>query len=521
MKKKYQKEFYILLKMDFFVRISKLELTKKKKSEVYVEGQCNRNKKNHIDFLSLLSVKDFENSKVGIIKKLLEDINKNLSKYINVSLESLNEDAAYNFKDSKNILENNLLLKDEAICFIDKVNTNYSRSILDKLKNKMREISEVNISCDEEAPYLIRLLREKTYYEKNELEDPYKNKIKGNVQNISLETLENEKAISKALISNIISELKIKSDINEGKIKITNWPYKNKVSFIFIDNYMVNKIDFKILFKMEVDEDACLKFSYYIPEIKDDDSFLKIMDLLKKYDNKDNEIEGIIYDNNPTIILKTNKITIPKIDKIFKSLKGSEEQYNSKYISKIMQEENEREPFQLLEHQNLLKQLEAYNYSLKGKDLKKLMNKDSNKINGINVKSKEGRRIRKALEDKGIIISAIKKTKENLEQNYKAILDLRVLEKSEKSFYYFAGIDSIGSTNTISTAANIRKVESLGSLIDIDKFCSLMLVKFVRNNQYTVLPFPFKYLREYALMKEEEILNKLNKLTSFNLIVKN
>jgi len=28
----------------------------------------------------------------------------------------------------------------------------------------------------------------------------------------------------------------------------------------------------------------------------------------------------------------------------------------------------------------------------------------------------------------------------------------------------------------------------------------LMAVDFVRNGQYTVVPFPFKYLREYAKM---------------------
>ena len=43
----------------------------------------------------------------------------------------------------------------------------------------------------------------------------------------------------------------------------------------------------------------------------------------------------------------------------------------------------------------------------------------------------------------------------------------------------------------------IRKIIAENEIINFKELLSLMAVEFVRNGQYTVLPFPFKYLREY------------------------
>lgn len=43
----------------------------------------------------------------------------------------------------------------------------------------------------------------------------------------------------------------------------------------------------------------------------------------------------------------------------------------------------------------------------------------------------------------------------------------------------------------------MRKVISMGDELEYEGTLPLMAVEFVCNSQYTVLPFPFKYLREY------------------------
>ena len=50
----------------------------------------------------------------------------------------------------------------------------------------------------------------------------------------------------------------------------------------------------------------------------------------------------------------------------------------------------------------------------------------------------------------------------------------------------------------INRAANIRRIEGYKDApIMFEKLLGTMNVTFVHNGQLTVLPFPFKYLREY------------------------
>ena len=59
-----------------------------------------------------------------------------------------------------------------------------------------------------------------------------------------------------------------------------------------------------------------------------------------------------------------------------------------------------------------------------------------------------------------------------------------------------------GMNTTITRAANIRKVVPYGTApIFFGELLQTMNVTFVRNGQLTVLPFPFKYLREYIDIK--------------------
>ncbi|OQA46518.1 MAG: hypothetical protein BWY47_01707 [Bacteroidetes bacterium ADurb.Bin302] len=53
--------------------------------------------------------------------------------------------------------------------------------------------------------------------------------------------------------------------------------------------------------------------------------------------------------------------------------------------------------------------------------------------------------------------------------------------------------------SSVHNACIVRKVIADGE-IEFEKFLQLLAVDFVRNNQHTVLPFPFKYLREYNEM---------------------
>ena len=89
------------------------------------------------------------------------------------------------------------------------------------------------------------------------------------------------------------------------------------------------------------------------------------------------------------------------------------------------------------------------------------------------------------------------RNKEKKAELLNSVIDIREFDQDGKK-YYFVGAVSYGMNHTLHTAANIRSIEPYGdSPILFDCLLPLMNVTFVRNNQLTVIPFPFKYLREY------------------------
>ena len=78
-----------------------------------------------------------------------------------------------------------------------------------------------------------------------------------------------------------------------------------------------------------------------------------------------------------------------------------------------------------------------------------------------------------------------------------SILDIKMFGDAAAK-YYFVGTIGSGMRTKVVTAANIRKISPYkGSLLMFEELLPLMNVTFVHNGQLTVIPFPFKYLREY------------------------
>ena len=90
------------------------------------------------------------------------------------------------------------------------------------------------------------------------------------------------------------------------------------------------------------------------------------------------------------------------------------------------------------------------------------------------------------------------RNKQERERLLTSITDIKYFSK-DGSTYYFSGEAGNGMERKMHTAVNIREIQPYkDSVLLFEKLLPLMNVNFVRNNQLTVLPFPFKYLREYA-----------------------
>lgn len=87
--------------------------------------------------------------------------------------------------------------------------------------------------------------------------------------------------------------------------------------------------------------------------------------------------------------------------------------------------------------------------------------------------------------------------KESRNQLLSSCLDIKMFHQ-DNAEYYFVGTIGNGMRVSLPTAANIRKIEPYESNESIfEKLLPLMNVSFIHNGQLTVVPFPFKYLREY------------------------
>ena len=87
--------------------------------------------------------------------------------------------------------------------------------------------------------------------------------------------------------------------------------------------------------------------------------------------------------------------------------------------------------------------------------------------------------------------------KERREELLASCLDIKLFEESGVQ-YYFVGTIGEGMRANIQRASVIRRIEGYNEApVRFEQLLPLMNVSFVHNGQLTVIPFPFKYLREF------------------------
>ena len=88
--------------------------------------------------------------------------------------------------------------------------------------------------------------------------------------------------------------------------------------------------------------------------------------------------------------------------------------------------------------------------------------------------------------------------KERREELLSSCLDIKMYGDNGRC-YYFVGTIGEGMRQNIQRACVVRNVEGYdGAAVKFDEMLPMMNVTFIHNGQLTVIPFPFKYLREYV-----------------------
>ena len=504
------------------------EFRKKLKSDTnvttYKKGSL---KHNHfrVDNFDMTDYTHFCKSKMGVMEQFLKDVKENLSKYI--SIEFMEREDAREFDISNwekagiSDSEYGELLKKKGVVIVDEIGTEKSKKIVNSLSVELLEHYGVEATIGDLTleSYNIRIIHNEEYYIENELPDPHNN-IKGYIVQHMTEEAEHftESSGSSPAVRKIVQELIIKGDVKEKFISIYDWKrldsgkswtfimrerrkteYGDNTGHVNFANIEVkNYFDY---YRLQIDCDGKMNFDSFCDadnEISEEwEKICCAYDLVEsKQFRVKNRIDGLFYSNinNIHAIIETREKTLPNITALMNMLRETDEKQK---VQKgvLIQAMNDFE----LAYQDYYENVELWKEKLLEKE-EMITKKDVKKV--LNMRTNVASLFNRFLHEKFGIWIFGEWRKEEFDAIYQIgnLLDIKYEYNDNDyddghTFMYYVGAKS--KRISYPNACCMRKVVSFGDEIEYEELLPLMAVEFVRNNQYTVLPFPYKYLREY------------------------
>ena len=489
----------------------KLKEDNHQSNECYVVKSINKKKHNTIDFIDFSSYEKFCNSKIGIYTEFMNDVRTCLSDYISVENGGYEDyqnyeikDAGFENKDYKDILSK------RPINIVDAVGDEESKEFCMRLSEYFKQYYQLDVKVGEigEYAYNVRVIRNKDYYSKYDIEDAH-NTVDSNyiVQHVTIEDFKFSEDKESPAFKKIIQELIIKGDIKDKKFSIVDWGksgYVDNWTFVKNESYWAkdkndNNVKRQVYYRMVIKTNGSfIVDSYDNNEFVLDKEWNAIDDAYQEYDKsgREREVEGLVYKDfkNINVLMKTEQTTMPNFDRLNKVLG--------------LADKNKQVPVDVIIDCAKLFLDENKEFKEKGEvfisELKELPNQasigDINKILKIPKQKIFGSAINRYIyQNTGVLINPEVKNKDYREENFDAVLDIKYFYNKDK-LYYFVGTTAKSLQGSLHNACLIREVATTGDKIDFDELMQLMAVEFVRNGQYTVVPFPFKYLNEIIYM---------------------
>lgn len=504
------------------------EFRKKLKSDTnvttYKKGSL---KHNHfrVDNFDMTDYTHFCKSKMGVMEQFLKDVKENLSKYI--SIEFMEREDAREFDISNwekagiSDSEYGELLKKKGVVIVDEIGTEKSKEIVNSLSVELLEHYGVEATIGDLTleSYNIRIIHNEEYYIENELPDPHNN-IKGYIVQHMTEEAEHftKSKGSSPAVRKIVQELIIKGDVKEKFISIYDWKrldsgkswtfiLREKRQTEFGDNTRhVNFANIEVknyfdYYRLQIDCNGKMEFDSFCDvnnEISEEwEKICCAYDLIEsKQFRVKNKIDGLFYSDIDNIhaIIETREKTLPNITALMDMVHETDEKQK---IQKgvLVQAMDDFE----LEYQDYHENIKLWKEKLLEKE-ETITKKEVKKV--LNMKTNVASLFNRFLHEKFGIWIFGEWRKEEFDAIYQIgnLLNIKYEYNDNDyddghTFVYYVGAKS--KRTSYPNACCMRKVVSLGDEIEYEELLPLMVVEFVRNNQYTVLPFPYKYLREY------------------------
>lgn len=510
----------------------------KKPETTYILAQAD-GKKSSVSFLDFSDWNSFEMSKSGVLYLFLKEVQEQLSKYITIKFVELPFSQKKTEFDKQ--LSDSVKAKIKAFYQNKPIVINIADSLKDNQEAKLlaqdlqtfltdqeREykVANVNIGDLSENALNIRIIRNKDYYKNNSLLDEYCNDKNFLVHHITTDDFdielektkngETKKILSSPAIDVILKESYIKNDIKQGKITILDWTFGE---WLFmgkeeIKEENLSSKDKKYAFHLlKVLENGNLEFTTCLPDqvfsISDYERLKSIYQTYDKFNGRE-FLNCLLVSNHQDInlIFETPRFTIQEIEKIGETLEleAQETELQKSQVLAILEKFVAENPsFTSDENlQNTINQLKSFRDKLSKDELNNLFKKQdlSNRT-----------KIKKAFCDfyyqnseqylgKKDVLHHFFKGKDEIEELFASNINIYYQDENTTEAFYFVGVVPKQIQTNFQNATNIRKIKAVKNLkgqqskLVFDQLLQTMAVDFVKQGSLTVLPFPFKYLRE-------------------------
>ena len=339
----------------------------------------------------------------------------------------------------------------------------------------------------------VRYIHDKSFYSDSEV-DPHQESMEDYVvQHI---TVENFKHQSSAAVYNILKELVIKKDIATGKITLVDWSqYGYKADWLF--GVVVDGT----YYFMTIHPDGSFKIEALKRNLFTMTEYDKYMDYFGLNEENKNDYRGVIglvkdAEGNINLIKDTNMYSMPDYTAMGDVLKNvaSEGRFPGKDVVTWLR--------LVMDTTDKIKVHAELDIVIPHIDV----NAEYTKANvmglfkGITTKKEV---VRYVFENTGIMLYAYLRGEEERREYLSGNIDINYFDYDDTHAKYSVGEIGNGMKYTIERASVVREIQAVeGSKLIFKKVLPLMGVEFVRYGMLTVVPFPFKYLREY-IVKED------------------
>ena len=474
----------------------------------FVIGSPDRTHKNTVPFLEFGSLADFRRSRAGVLHRFLEDARELLAPYMTLAFLSLPEDVRLGDRELDPSLEGiKARLREVPLSLEDTVGNESSADLGTLLRRELEQYSGIALRDGTPGPgeALFRIAHNRETYADCPERDPYRQAPRHcAVQHLTVEDFRlsgpdraGTAPKEDAALRKVLQEMAIKLDVLHGRITCYDWAalgYEAPVNFVIADGEARGKDERPVYRRLQVLPDGALRFSRWRDQIlwKEAEQEKVAAAFRTRKGNRDSDVEGIVYENPEDIhiIRRTERYTLPRLDQ----------------LNELLASTRDEEWLDIAPLLSVVKSLvpeaadkDRQNLEILCCDLAGLAPQATRRELRacLRLRTALGKYVNREIHARtGVRIGSGIKAKDVLEELMGGTLGIRQFTQGNAQYYYGGRLPQ-SLQHSLPYACRIRKVTSTGGPPHFETYLPLLEVEFVRTGAWTVLPFPFKYLREW------------------------